>query len=111
MLAKNTIGMSAFFMINKKITLQYGLEAALFLAVLADAEMIFSDDDENAGFVFQTVPTVEAMSCGFLTKRKQAVAIQSLIEGGIIEQKNMGLPLRRYFRINNSVLMKVLTSE
>ncbi|MGL5713102.1 MAG: hypothetical protein ACRCX2_08790 [Paraclostridium sp.] len=111
MFAKNTIGTSAFFMINKKLTKDLGYEASMFLAVLADAEQIFKEDDENAGFVFQTMPTVEAMSMGVLTRRKQEVGIKALVDAGIIEQKNMGLPLRRYFKINNKRLAEVLADE
>ena len=102
--------MTSFFMINKKITLDLGIDAAMFLAILADAEQIFSEDDVNAGFVFQTVPTVEAMSMGVLTKRRQQIGIAALIQAGIIEQRNMGLPLRRYFRINNKELSIYLSS-
>ncbi|MGL5803136.1 MAG: hypothetical protein ACRCX7_11180 [Cetobacterium sp.] len=110
-LAKNTIGTDAFFMINKRLTRELGLEAAMFLAILADAESIFKDGDVNAGFVFQTQPTVEAMSMGVLTRRRQDMGIKALIEHGIIEQKNMGLPMRRYFRINNKRLVEVLTND
>lgn len=104
MFAKNTVGMNAFFMISKKLTAELGLEAAMFLAILADAESIFEDED----WVFQTQPTVEAMSHGFLTRRKQEVGIKALIDAGIIEQQNRGLPMRRYFRIDNKRLIEFL---
>lgn len=104
---KDLIGQNAFFMLNKKLVKELGWEAAMFMSILADAEKIFADDDINAGFVFQTQPTVEAMSMGVLTRRKQETAVKALVESGVIEQRNMGLPMRRYFKINNQALIEL----
>ncbi|MGL5714590.1 MAG: hypothetical protein ACRCX2_16335 [Paraclostridium sp.] len=108
---KDLIGQNAFFMLNKRLVKELGWESAMFMSILADAEKIFADDDVNAGFVFQTQPTVEAMSMGVLTRRKQETAVKALVEAGIIEQKNMGLPMRRYFRINNKALIELFKRE
>lgn len=111
LMMKDLIGQNAFFMLNKKLVKELGWEAAMFMSILADAEKIFADDDVNAGFVFQTQPTVEAMSMGVLTRRKQETAVKALVEAGVIEQKNMGLPMRRYFKINNTALIELFKRE
>lgn len=93
-------------MLNRKMMEEVGVEATLFLSILVDADNIFDDE-----WVFQTQPTVEALSCGFLTRRKQDNAIKILIEKGFISQKNMGLPMRRYFKIHEEEVMRVFTQK
>lgn len=102
-MVKNILGVNAFFMINKKLVELCGFESALFLAILADANDIFEGE-----WIYQTRDTVLRLSCNYLTRRKQEVAIANLVELGIIEQKNFGMPLMRYFRINEDRLLEVI---
>jgi hypothetical protein len=111
MAVKDMIGQQAFFLINKKLVKELGWEAAWFLSILSDAEKMFADDDVNAGYVFQTTPTVEAMSMGVLTRRKQETGIKSLIDAGVISQKNIGLPMKRHFKIHPRKLAEVFARE
>lgn len=106
MLVKNILGVNSFFMVNKKIVAECGMEAAMFLAILADATDIFDGE-----WCYQTQPTVESLSHGFLTRRRQDAGIRSLLDKGIIEQKNMGIPMKRYFRINKDKLLQILSEE
>src|SRR5574344_1900044 len=92
---KQLIGQQGFLMVNKAIMREVGMEAAIFLSILIDADTIFEEE-----WVYQTQPTVEGLSCGFLTRRRQENAIKILIESGFIEQRNIGMPMKRHFRIN-----------
>lgn len=103
-LLKAFLGQKSFLMINKEMMREVGMEAAIFLSILVDADNIFEEE-----WVYQTQPTIEGLSCGFLTRRKQENAIKTLIERGFIEQKNMGLPMKRYFKINEEEVMKVFS--
>ncbi|MGL4412507.1 MAG: hypothetical protein ACRCTF_10405 [Bacteroidales bacterium] len=99
---KAFMGQNSFLMVNKAMIAEVGMEAAIFLSLLVDAYTIFETE-----WFFQTTPTIEGLSSGFLTRRKQENAIKILIEKGMIEQKNMGLPMRKHFKINEEVVVAV----
>jgi len=103
---KAFLGQKSFLMVNKGLMKEVGMEAAIFLSILVDADNIFEEEWD-----YQTQPTIEGLSCGFLTRRKQESAIRALIERGLIEQKNMGLPMKRYFRKNKEEVMKVFSES
>lgn len=75
----------------------------MFLAILADAHDIFEDE-----WVYQTQPTVEEMSGGFLTRRKQEFAVKQLVDAGLISHKNIGMPRKRYFKLNEDAILNAL---
>lgn len=91
---KRLIGQGGFIMVNKAIMKKVGLEAALLLSILADAETIYGEEFS------QTVSQIQYFSCGYLTKRKQSEAIKKLEEAGLIESKLKGVPPIRHFKIN-----------
>lgn len=91
---KRLIGQGGFIMVNKAIMKKVGLEAALLLSILADAETIYGEEFS------QTVSQIQHFSCGYLTKRKQSEAIKKLEEAGLIESKLKGVPPIRHFKIN-----------
>jgi len=103
MVVKDILGGNSFYMLNKKIVSGLGIESALMLAIVVDATDVF---DNN--WVYQTMETINKLSYGFLTRFKQDVAIKKLKEVGILEQKNMGMPRKRYFRINEIKLLEFL---
>lgn len=101
---KGFLGQNSFIMLNRAMMKEVGVDATLFLSILIDADNIFENE-----WVFQTQPTVEGLSFGHLTRRKQEGAIKILIEKGMISQKNMGLPMRRYFKVHEDVVMDVFS--
>lgn len=102
-LVKEILISNSFFVMNKKIVKKFDADTALLLSSFAEAEIAFSDDN---GWFFQTIETVEEMTG--LQRKKQERCIKKLIENGILEQKNMGIPRRRYFRIKHENLKKFL---
>lgn len=99
---KSFLGQNSFVMINRALWESVGLDAALFLSILVDADNIFDEE-----WVYQTQPTIEGLSYGHLTRRKQDAAIKILIERGLISQKNMGIPMKRYFKLHEDKIMEV----
>lgn len=106
MLVKNILGLNSFFMVNKTLVKITSFESALFLAILADAENIFSGE-----WIYQTEDTIKKLSEGFLTRRKQEQAIKELESLGVIEKKNMGVPCKRHFRIIEKRLLEVISND
>lgn len=100
---KSILGLNSFFMVNKTLVNKLSFESALFIAILADANDVFEEE-----WIYQTQPTVESLSGGFLTRRKQEAAIKELISHGLIEHKNMGIPRKRYFKLNEDAILDLL---
>ena len=101
---KHLLGQSSFILVNKRLTREINIESALFLSILVDATEVFENE-----WVYQTTPTIEKLSYGYLTRRKQEKAIKSLEENGLIEHKNMGIPCKRYFKIHEDKVIDLLT--
>ena len=103
---KNLLGQNSFFIVNKKLCKELSFEAALLLSIITDATIVFDSE-----WVYQTMPMVEEVSCGVLTRKKQERAIKLLIQEGILSQKNIGLPMKRHFKINADKLIDVLDRD
>ena len=93
---KSLLRSNSYWVLNKNVIKNLGVEPTLMLSVLAEADEMLADED---GWFYQTVETIEEMTG--LSKYKQGVAIGTLLELGILEQQNKGVPPKRYFRINS----------
>jgi len=102
-LVKEILISNSFFVMNKKIVKKFDADTALLLSSFAEAEIAFSDDN---GWFFQTIETVEEMTG--LQRKKQERCIKKLIENGILEQKNIGMPRKRYFRLNYEKINEIV---
>jgi uncharacterized phage protein (TIGR02220 family) len=82
-----------FWALNKTVVKELGTDTALMLTVLAEAENIF----ENEWF-YQTAETIENLT-GF-SNHIQTKCINKLLKLNMLEQKNQGIPMKRYFKLN-----------
>jgi hypothetical protein len=94
-MVKELLLSNGFWVLNKLIVKEYGIETALILTVMAEAESMLADDE---GWFYQTAETIEEMTG--LSNHKQTLAIKQLIKLGVLEQKNKGIPMKRYFKLN-----------
>ena len=92
-----------YWVLNKSVVSEFGVETAFILGVLAEAEKMLSDED---GWFFQTSETIEEITG--LSNHKQTLCFKVLKEKGILEQKNKGVPMKRYFKINFENIQKLL---
>lgn len=93
--AKEILMSNNFWVLNKRIVKEYGVETALLLSVFAEADKMLSDEE---GWFFQTAETIEKLTG--MSNHIQTKAINKLKSLGIIKQKNQGIPMKRYFKIN-----------
>lgn len=105
MKAKDFLKGYNFWMLPKGLILKIGLEQTYMLIVLIEADNLMADKD---GWFFQTHDTIEEVSG--LSRRKQDNAIKELKKLGLIEQKNVGVPQKRHFRVDNNNLTKLFES-
>jgi hypothetical protein len=101
---ENVLSQDSFFMINKKILLEYGINVALMLTALSEGEKLTSDGEE---WFYQTTPMMEKFTG--LKRGKQEKALKKMIELGWVEQKNFGLPMKRHFKINEKAIIAFLS--
>jgi len=92
-----------YWVLNKAVVSEFGVETAFILGVLAEAETMLADED---GWFFQTSETIEELTG--LSNHKQTLCFKVLKEKGILEQKNKGVPMKRYFKINFDNIQKLL---
>lgn len=107
---KQLLMSSNYYTLNKHIVKTLGIEPAFLLTILIEASDGLADDE---GWFYQTIEKIGELTG--IGRHKQDKIIKDLIESKILEQKNKGVPCKRYFKINyemieNLVFQKQQTS-
>lgn len=103
---KELLMSSSYWTLNKRVVKTLGIETAFFLTNLVEADKLLADDE---GWFYQTIETIEKLTT--LSRRKQDIAIKQLTEIGVLIQKNKGIPMKRYFKLNSFKINELLTVE
>jgi len=100
-----------FLSVNKHIAQIVGLDAAVLLAELASSYNFFEAIEQLTpdGMFFETVERIQVNTT--LSQYQQAKAVKVLSDAGILETKKVGIPAKRYFRINEDVLIGILNHK
>lgn len=108
---KHLLSQNAFWIVNKRIANEVGLDAALLLSDLITKEEYFllegnlSDD----GWFFNTADNIKEDTT--LSYYKQKIAIKTLEEKGFIETKLIGVPAKLHFKIFENKISNFLKTE
>lgn len=100
---KQLLMSSNYFVLNKKLVKELGIETAFLLTSLVEADEMLADEE---GWFYQTVPQIEEMTG--LSEHKQKKCIDKLISLGVLIQENKGMPMKRYFKLNYMQVLKFL---
>ena len=92
---KQLLMSSNYYTLNKQIVKSLGIESAFLLTILIEASDGLSDDE---GWFYQTIEKIGELTG--IGRHTQDKIIKDLIELKILEQKNKGVPCKRYFKIN-----------
>lgn len=103
---KKLLMTSNFFVLNKQLVKNLGIETAFFLTTLVEADDMLADED---GWFYQTVPALEEITG--LSNHKQSKCIEQLISLDILSQENKGMPMKRYFKLNYDQVLKFLNTR
>lgn len=95
-----------YLILNKTIIHNLGIEGAIILSALAEADKLLADEN---GWFYQTADTLEEHTT--LSRYKQDVALKKLRDLGILKQKNMGIPMTRHFKLEYEVLANYFVSH
>ena len=96
---KQLLMSSNYYTLNKQIVKSLGIESAFLLTILIEASDGLSDDE---GWFYQTIEKIGELTG--IGRHQQDKIIKDLIELKILEQKNKGVPCKRYFKINYSMI-------
>ncbi len=109
-LVHQTLRQEAYWMVNKQISLSLGFEAAVILSDLISKANYFEirGQLDKEGYFFNTQENMK-VDMG-LSPYQQRMAIEALVNSGILLTKKYGMPLQRYFKINYVLMLKFLTS-
>lgn len=100
---KQLLMSSNYFILNKQLVKSLGIETAFLLSALVEADDQLADEE---GWFYQTSKTIEDITG--LSNYKQSLGIEKLIDLGILEQINKGIPMKRYFKISYEKIQKLL---
>ena len=103
-------GSDAHWSVNKKLAKIIGIESAILLADLLSKGAYFQNKNEldEDGYFFNTRENIENDTT--LTPHKQRSCIKILVDLGLLETKEKGIPKKTYYRIVNDKLLKILTT-
>lgn len=101
---------SSFITLNKNVIKAVGLEEALLLGELcSEYDYWIKREELQDGYFFSTVENIEENTT--LNDYKQRKALKSLQQLKIVDVKVKGLPAKRYFKINEEQLIKLLNIQ
>lgn len=104
------IATSNFITLNKDLIKTLGLEEALLIGELASEYDYWQNQDKlEDGFFYSTVENVKEHTT--LTDYQQRKALNKLQKLGLIETKVMGIPAKRYIKINEKELVTLLNQQ
>lgn len=96
---KQLLMSSNYYTLNKQVVKTLGIEPAFLLTILIEASDSLADDE---GWFYQTIEKIGELTG--IGRHKQGKIIKDLIESKILEQKNKGVPCKRYFKINYEII-------
>lgn len=103
---KRLLMTSNYYVLNKTLVKNLGIETAFFLTTLVEADEMLADEE---GWFYQTAPLLEEMTG--LSNHKQSKCIEQLISLGILLQENKGMPMKRYFKLNYEQILNSLNTS
>ena len=102
-IGKELLMSSNYWVLNKDLVYELGIEAAFLISTLIEADNLMADEE---GWFYQTIDTLQEYST--LSRKKQERAIQELSDAGILLQENRGMPMKRYFKIDYDQMMTAI---
>jgi hypothetical protein len=106
----STISADAFIIINKKLARSIGVIPALIIGeLISEFRYWFNRGESRDGWFFSTIENIQKETG--VKEKQQTSAIAKLISVNILEKKLMGLPAKRYFKINTQKLIELLAKE
>lgn len=99
-----------FITVNRRIAEIVGLEAAVIFGELASESLYWQQNNpEGHGWFYSTVENLEKKT--FLSAHSQRIALIKLQEQGWIEVEKRGMPAKRFIRLKEDEITKVVNNK
>lgn len=99
-------GEGSYWAVNWKMVQYFnGFDEAIMLAYLCSMQKQFGNEN---GIFYRTIPSAKRDTT--LDCRRQRKAINNLVELGLIETSNFGMPQKRHFRVRADRVAEFLES-
>ena len=96
--------------INKHLAREIGLNETIILSeLISRSEWHKSKDEDKDGWFYCTQKTLEKQTT--LNRYYQDKAIDNLLELNLISKKTTGVPAKRYFKINEKTVVRLVTGQ
>lgn len=107
----NLLADGNFITVNKTVIKKVGLYEAILLGVLAGKQKYWEEHDglTEDGYFFNTIENFEEETT--ISEYQQRQAFKHLEELGIISTKRIGIPAKKYFRINTKAVLNLFEIE
>ena len=105
---KHLLSSTAFLVLNKELSKQVGLNAAVLLADLISKEEYFIAKGMTDCWFFNTEANIERDTT--LTAYQQRKCLKTLKKHQLIEVKRKGVPAKQFFKINEQLVIKFLNN-
>ena len=106
---KKLLSSTAFLIVNKELAKKIGIKETVLLADLISKEEYFINNGMRDGWFFNTEHNIEQDTT--LTPYQQRNALKTLKKHQIIQTKRMGIPAKKYFKINEEQVVKFLNNK
>ena len=98
-----------YIIVNKTLIKTFGLNEAILMGELCSEYKYWKKEDKlEDGMFFSTIENIEENTG--LTAYEQRKAIKSLENAGVLTTELKGIPAKKYFGIDVSTVIKILTS-
>lgn len=104
-----------YFLIEE-LVVKFGYNCAVFLGFLLNrffyytrTDQLFSHNVHGDGWFYMKIDDVEGIL--HLSRKEQDCCIRKFLENDCLEVKTMGLPPKRYFRLNIEKIAEIMTSQ
>ena len=99
-----------YIVLNKTLIKKIGIETSFLFSVLIEGEEIIKNENPDFnGWFFQTVEKLEKITG--LSKHKQNECLKRLEKQQFIEVKYLGIPKKRYIKINEDALILFILND
>ena len=106
----NLLRSDGSIVVNKFLAREIGLNETVVLSeLIARSEWHKEKGDDKNGWFYCTQKTLKKQTS--LNRYYQDKSIDELIELGLISKKTMGIPAKRYFKINTKAVTTLVTSK
>ena len=106
----NLLANNGYIVLNKTLMKKVGLHEAILLGELSSEYVYWNKRNElEDGYFYSTRENIEEQT--MLSSHQQRIAIENLKKLDILKMKQIGMPSKNYYSIEEDALVKILNGD